>query len=150
MTLFLNCKSDQVTPRGSPSRVPIMLRMTRQLPNITYKVLHHLPTCPTPLSQPTLQPSPVTCISQMSPALLALDLSHVVESARIVLLTLYQVSTRASALPRSLPNPDCAPSLPCPLGHSRPYTPASLHWSLPSFNQLLTCPFFFFLRLFLL
>lgn len=123
MTLFLNCKSDQVTPRGSPSRVPIMLRMTRQLPNITYKVLHHLPTCPTPLSLPTLQPSPVTCISQMSPALLALDLSHVVESARIVLLTLYQVSTRASALPRSLPNPDSAP-LPCPVPWATPgHTP---------------------------
>ena len=113
MTLFLNCKSDQVTPRGSPSMVPIMLRMKRQHPNITYKVLHDLPTCPTPLFQPTLQPSPVTCISQMSPALLALDLSHVVESAWIVLLTLCRVSTRASALPRSLPNPDSAP-LPCP------------------------------------
>ena len=145
MTLFLNCKSDQVTPRGSPSMVPIMLRMKRQHPNITYKVLHDLPTCPTPLFQPTLQPSPVTCISQMSPALLALDLSHMVESAWIVLLTLCRVSTRASALPRSLPNPDSAP-FPAlsPLGHSRPYTPASLHWLLPSFNQLLTCPCFFF------
>lgn len=47
--------------------VPIMLRIKRQLPDMTCKILHDLMAGqPVQPLHPTLRPSPVTCVSQMS------------------------------------------------------------------------------------
>lgn len=81
-----------------------MLRIKHQLPNKNYKILHDLMPCqPVQPLCPTLQPFPVTCISQRSHALLTLDLSHLVRSAQNTPPRACQASAPASAPSGCLP-----------------------------------------------
>lgn len=97
-----------------------------------------MPCEPVRSLHPTLQPSPIIYVSQMSHALLALNLSHVVWSAQSTSLTLFKSRLRHQLLPGVLPDylepptPLCASTVPR-------YAFPSLDWPQLRFDQMLTC-----------